>query len=231
MTMLFGNSAEVPRIHRYPMLRCLLASIVTLAVAQPSSAGIIIDNFTETSPSVFTLRSTFFGTASTTRAQQFNTGGLSYSLDSISVQILRDTAASDFAAQLWTANGNTPDTAVLNLSLANSPPAGPNETYVFTPNAHFVMNPSQDYFFSIENKVGLNSFVHATPSTSNNYVGPGTLISNVASSTDSGANWTTFTANEFLFRLEGTFVPEPSAFGCFSLIAAACAGFRRRRRP
>ncbi len=210
------------------MLRYMPACLMLFVITQPCDADIILDNFTETSTNVFTLRSTFFGTQTTARAQQFNTGGFHYSLDSISIQILRDTATTDFAAQLWTASGNLPATSVVNLSLANSPPPGANQTHVFTPDNYFVMNAGQDYFFSIQNNIGANSFLHATPTGSNNYTGPGTLISIVASSTNNGASWASTSSNEMLFRLEGTFVPEPSALASLGLIGLLAMGIRQR---
>ena len=192
-----------------------------------SRAEFVIDNFSETGGPGYGLNTNFFSNVSNTVGQQFNTGGLDYQLQSISVIIISDTPGHDFTAQLLsTMTSGQPGAALTSLSLANNPIGFGFRKYTFTPDSSFVLDGQTDYFFSIKDNLSGNSGIVGSVPGSNNSSGPGQLFDAVWLNPNSNANWQLFGGQNALL-MQVNAVPEPS-----SLILSLAAGlvFLRRRR-
>jgi len=206
----------------YPLILTILAFPI------PAFGDIVVDNYAEAGGGGYGLRINFFGQQSSVIAQQFNTGGNTVELHEISVNITRDTATADFTATLWSSsNNNLPDVALANLSLVNAPQANIEDTYTFRPDTRFFLDGQTDYFFSIEDNISSNSGVSGSVFFSNNYIGNGNILEQVARSNDSGATWTTAGSNAILISV--TSIPEASGIAILAFFANALIAVTRFR--
>ncbi|MEZ6094061.1 MAG: choice-of-anchor R domain-containing protein [Pirellulaceae bacterium] len=216
-------------------LNVCLTQLVVIAICSSAWGElIVVDNFSESGGGGYGLRFSFFGTTSSTVAQQFDTGGDTLKLGTISTSIWRDTASLNFQGKLWSTDVNDrPGSLLTTMSLVNNPIAGGYDRYQFRPDVEIYLSGQAKYFFSIEDLASTNSAVEGSVFGSNNYVGPGNLYENIWISPDSGQTWTSNNVNAIVMQV--TSVPEGNAvalslMGMFT-VAMIRPRSRRRRLP
>ena len=194
--------------------------------AQNAGAGVIVDN-TSQSPVDYGI----VGTGQF-EAQEFNTGSLGYTLDSIVAQVGNTSGTYTGVAELVQDNGGTPEggTVLTTFSFPAIGTSFANETFNPTTSG-VVLDANTNYWFVLAYTSGSGSFGwnYAGTQTAS---GPGSLGA-YATSFDNGATWI---INNFgpgtpdIIQVNGTVVPEPGTLTMAGTASLFGLAFWLRRR-
>jgi hypothetical protein len=171
-----------------------------LAAAGQSQAAVIVSN----------LSATVNGTSSIDAsgppqeyAQQFVTGGSSFTLASIVAPVGDATGSFTASAELVTNNGGQPGGTVVTTFTLPTISTGAPSDLTFTPNSSVVLSANTDYWFVLS-ATGTGGYKW-------NYTDANSAsLPLYASSNDSGSSWTVNSNGPEIIEVDS--VPEPSSF-------------------
>jgi hypothetical protein len=149
-------------------------------------------------------------------AQSFTTDATSYTLSSITIQMVTNVGGG-FTLSLYDTNAGNPGMLVDTLTGSTSP----NELTTYLPSATVLLNPSTTYFAVAKASSGSYGW-RLTGSTSQ--TGPGTIGDTAIVSLDSGSSWSPVPTVVGKLRVDGVAVPEASSVLCLGLICSGALG-------
>lgn len=148
--------------------------------------------------------------------QAFTTDGLSYTLDSVTLQFGTATATGgQFFAAVFSANGNNPGTLLETLTGSTSPSGAASYTFTST---GLSLSANTTYHLVTGVTGGLGDFSWQSVSLATGVTGPWTFPNYFTASTNQGGGWSQ-TGAKMVMSVTATAVPEP---GITSLLAGLC---------
>jgi hypothetical protein len=199
------------------------AALLVAGAAGRAQAGLIVSNLSQTRTGL---------TDEAIEAQSFTVGGVSQTLDSVTVRLGNDGGGAEtITVHLYSNNGSVPGSSQLTIGSVNIPALTTSfADYTLSAPSAFTLQANTTYW--LEADTGDTDPVHWAVTSSTTTTGPGTLGARVFSPSPPAPPW--FSGSGRLqVEVDGTpvaAVPEPSGLALLGLGGAGLLGWRVRRR-